>query len=59
VSSVRAIGAHYRSPTTAANRLLGAIGWLATQKPGIYDGLDVPLHPPLPPEVEAQRWAND
>jgi hypothetical protein len=45
--------------TTAANRLLGAIGWLATQKPGIYDGLDVPLHPPLPPEVEAQRWAID
>jgi hypothetical protein len=43
--------------TTAANRLLGAIDWLATQKPGIYDGLDVPLHPPLPPEVEATRWA--
>ncbi|QRY53058.1 NAD(P)H-dependent amine dehydrogenase family protein [Mycolicibacterium septicum] len=42
--------------TTAANRLLGAIDWLATQKPGIYDGLDVPLHPPLPPEVEATRW---
>jgi hypothetical protein len=44
--------------TTAANRLLGAIDWLATQKPGIYDGLDVPLHPPLPPEVEATRWAR-
>jgi hypothetical protein len=44
--------------TTAANRLLGAIDWLATQKPGIYDGLDVPLHPPLPPEVVAQRWAD-
>lgn len=43
--------------TTAANRLLGAIDWLATQKPGIYDGLEVPLHPPLPPEVEATRWA--
>ncbi|MEH3141033.1 MAG: dihydrodipicolinate reductase [Mycobacterium kyogaense] len=43
--------------TTAANRLLGAIGWLVTQKPGIYDGLDVPLHPPLAPEVEATRWA--
>jgi 2,4-diaminopentanoate dehydrogenase len=43
--------------TTAANRLLGAIDWLATQKPGIYDGLDVPLHPPLPSEVEALRWA--
>jgi 2,4-diaminopentanoate dehydrogenase len=45
--------------TTAANRLLGAIGWLATQKPGIYDGLDVPLHPPLPPEVESERWSFD
>jgi len=45
--------------TTAANRLLGAIGWLATQKPGIYDGLDVPLHPPLPAEVEATRWSAD
>jgi hypothetical protein len=43
--------------TTAANRLLGAIEWLATQKPGIYDGLDVPLHAPLPAEVEATRWA--
>ena len=43
--------------TTAANRLLGAIGWLVTQKPGIHDGLDVPLHPPLAPEVEATRWA--
>ena len=43
--------------TTAANRLLGAIDWLATQKPGIYDGLDVPLHPPLPAEIEATRWA--
>ncbi|KHO24636.1 dihydrodipicolinate reductase [Mycolicibacterium setense] len=42
--------------TTAANRLLGAIDWLSTQKPGIYDGLDVPLHPPLPAEVEATRW---
>ncbi|MGA5545410.1 dihydrodipicolinate reductase [Mycobacterium sp. NPDC051198] len=42
--------------TTAANRLLGAIDWLATQKPGIYDGLDVPLHPPLPAEIEATRW---
>lgn len=43
--------------TTAANRLLGAIEWLATQRPGIYDGLDVPLHTPLPDEVEATRWA--
>ena len=44
--------------TTAANRLLGAIEWLATQKPGIYDGLDVPMHTPLPAEVEATRWAD-
>ena len=29
--------------TTAANRLLGALDWLSTQKPGIYDGLDVPM----------------
>ncbi|MEW5812163.1 MAG: dihydrodipicolinate reductase [Actinomycetota bacterium] len=43
--------------TTAANRLLGAIGWLVTQKPGIHDGLDVPLHPPLATQVEATRWA--
>ena len=43
--------------TTAVNRLLGAIEWLATQKPGIYDGLDVPLHTPLPVEVAATRWA--
>ncbi|MGV0851823.1 NAD(P)H-dependent amine dehydrogenase family protein [Mycolicibacterium phlei] len=43
--------------TTAANRLLGALPWLAEQKPGIYDGLDVPLQPTLPPEVEARRWA--
>jgi hypothetical protein len=44
--------------TTAANRLLGALYWLAEQKPGIYDGLDVPLQPSLPPEVEAQRWSD-
>jgi 2,4-diaminopentanoate dehydrogenase len=44
--------------TTAANRLLGAIEWLATQKPRIYDGLEVPLHSPLAAEVEAQRWAD-
>ncbi|SEH51741.1 hypothetical protein SAMN04489835_0852 [Mycolicibacterium rutilum] len=42
---------------TAANRLLGALAWLAEQKPGIYDGLDVPLQTTLPPEVQAQRWA--
>jgi hypothetical protein len=42
--------------TTAANRLLGALDWLSTQKPGIYDGLDVPLQSTRPPEVEAQRW---
>ena len=43
--------------TTAANRLLGALPWLAEQKPGIYDGLDVPLHPPLPTQLEAKRWS--
>jgi hypothetical protein len=43
--------------TTAANRLLGAIEWLATQPAGIYDGLDVPLRSVLPTEVEATRWA--
>lgn len=43
--------------TTAANRLLGAIGWLAEQKPGIYDGLDVPLNS-TPAEWEATRWAD-
>jgi hypothetical protein len=44
--------------TTAANRLLGALDWLSTQKPGIYDGLDVPLQTGRPAEVEAQRWAH-
>ena len=39
--------------TTAANRLLGAIEWLATQKSGIYDRLDVPLHPSLPADRSA------
>ncbi|MCK0177215.1 MULTISPECIES: dihydrodipicolinate reductase [Mycobacteriaceae] len=43
--------------TTAANRLLGAIGWLAGQEPGIYDGLDVPLNS-TPTELEAARWAD-
>jgi hypothetical protein len=43
---------------TAANRLLGAIEWLADQKPGIYDGLDVPLHTQLADAVEATRWAD-
>ena len=33
-----------------------AIDWLSTQKPGLYGGLEVPLHQPLPAEVEAQRW---
>ena len=42
--------------TTAANRLLGALNWLAEQKPGIYDGLQVPLRSALPPEAEAARW---
>lgn len=44
--------------TTAANRLLGAIEWLATQEPGIYDGLDVPLHSALPAQTAATRWAD-
>jgi 2,4-diaminopentanoate dehydrogenase len=44
--------------TTAANRLLGALDWLSTQKPGIYDGLDVPLQTSRSPEIEAQRWAD-
>ncbi|TQK30019.1 dihydrodipicolinate reductase [Arthrobacter sp. SLBN-53] len=42
--------------TTAANRLLGALNWLAEQKPGIYDGLQVPLRSALAPEAEAVRW---
>ena len=44
--------------TTAANRLLGALAWLAEQKPGIYDGLQVPLRSVLPPEAESARWAD-
>jgi hypothetical protein len=44
--------------TTATNRLLGALDWLSTQKPGIYDGLDVPMQSARPAEVEAQRWAD-
>jgi hypothetical protein len=44
--------------TTAANRLLGALDWLSTQKPGIYDGLDVPLQTARSAEVESQRWAD-
>ncbi|MEO3758977.1 dihydrodipicolinate reductase [Mycobacterium sp. B14F4] len=44
--------------TTAANRLLGALDWLARQKPGIYDGLDVPLQTALAPEVQRARWAD-
>jgi hypothetical protein len=43
--------------TTAANRLLGALDWLSTQKPGIYDGLDVPMQSGRSADVEAQRWA--
>jgi 2,4-diaminopentanoate dehydrogenase len=44
--------------TTAANRLLGALNWLAEQKPGIYDGLQVPLRSALPTEAEAVRWSD-
>jgi hypothetical protein len=43
--------------TTAANRLLGALNWLVDQKPGIYDGLQVPLRSVLPAEAETARWA--
>ena len=32
---------------TAANRLVNAIPWLIAADPGLYDGLDVPLTPPL------------
>jgi 2,4-diaminopentanoate dehydrogenase len=44
--------------TTAANRLLGALNWLVEQKPGIYDGLQVPLRSVLPVEAESARWAD-
>jgi hypothetical protein len=44
--------------TTAANRLLGALDWLAQQKPGIYDGLDVPLQTTLAPKAQRTRWAD-
>ncbi len=30
---------------TAVGRLVNAIGWLAGEKPGLYDALDVPLRP--------------
>lgn len=43
--------------TTATNRLLGALPWLAQQKPAIYDGLDVPLRSENTPAVEAHRWS--
>ncbi|PQD98793.1 dihydrodipicolinate reductase [Mycobacterium sp. EPG1] len=43
--------------TTAANRLLGALNWLVEQKPGIYDGLQVPLRSALPADAEVTRWA--
>ncbi|EKF25549.1 dihydrodipicolinate reductase, family protein [Mycolicibacterium hassiacum DSM 44199] len=42
---------------TAVNRLLGALAWLTEQRPGIYDGLDVPLQTTLPPRLQARRWA--
>lgn len=44
--------------TTAANRLLGALDWLARQKPGIYDGLDVPLQTTLAPGLQRTRWVD-
>jgi 2,4-diaminopentanoate dehydrogenase len=44
--------------TAVRSALLGALNWLAEQKPVIYDGLAVPMQSALPPEVEATRWAN-
>ncbi len=38
---------------------LGALSWLAQQKPAIYDGLEVPLRSDNPPTVEAARWSAD
>ena len=32
---------------TAVGRLVGAIGWLAGQEPGIYDALEVPVGAPI------------
>jgi 2,4-diaminopentanoate dehydrogenase len=44
--------------TAVRSALLGALPWLAEQKPGIYDGLAVPMQSALPREVEATRWAD-
>jgi hypothetical protein len=33
-------------------------GWLAKQKPAIYDGLDVPHRSDNPAEVEVHRWLS-
>ena len=52
--SVRADGGN----ATAANHLLGSIRWLANVPPGIYDGLDAPLHAPLPGPLAKQRWES-
>lgn len=43
--------------TTAANRLLGAISWLADAEPGVHNGLDVPLNTPVPAAIAAERWS--
>jgi hypothetical protein len=45
--------------TTTVNRLLGAIDWIVAQKPGIYDGSEVPLSAALPAVVGAERWRDD
>jgi 2,4-diaminopentanoate dehydrogenase len=45
--------------TTAVNRLLGAIDWLAGQEPGIYDGAEVPMQTLLPSPVAVRRWSDD
>ncbi|MFN8052005.1 MAG: hypothetical protein U0Q22_11235 [Acidimicrobiales bacterium] len=43
---------------TAANRLLGAVAWLADAEPGIHDGLDVPLNAITDPAIAHERWAT-
>jgi 2,4-diaminopentanoate dehydrogenase len=45
--------------TTAANRLLGAIHWLTAQKPGIYDGAEIPLQSTLSEKIAVRRWSSD
>jgi len=44
--------------TTAANRLLGAISWLADADPDIYNGLDIPLNQQSSTASTHERWAH-